>query len=438
MIYSDFYYNSQKKITIVLVAMAALSLTAFSMFFFGSQAQPSRADKKQVKRHEVINLSSSQAGILWESEQAETGWIMYGKSEQDLKALAYDERDVETARKKIRFHFVQLKNLDRDTVYHYRIVSDNQVVSAQGGGTFTFRTSQHIPTSASVKPAYGKIVQANGAPSVNAIVLYYYPNAIPLAALTKTTGEWLLPLQFLLKKQTQDLVSIDENAKVRIEVIAEDVSSTVISAPLKKTNPLSQTIVVGKNYEIADDDTNVLSASISRAVTPAPSSIDIIFPKESAMVPAVKPLLKGTALAGHDVALSINSKPPVATTVTADKNGLWKYELARAIAAGSYKLTVTTENDKGKKVTLTRNFGIAKSGEQVLGDATGSALLTPTVVAMATATPTIASSSALTGLPNTNISVSPTILPDAGFSPSPVMFVSLALIILGAGFLIVF
>jgi hypothetical protein len=64
---------------------------------------------------------------------------------------------------------------------------------------------------------------------------------------------------------------------------------------------------------------------------------------------------------------------------------------SESIAPGKYTLTIETKNEARAKVTLKRNFVIAKNGEQVLGVATEEAKkITPTLVSPTIYSPTSA------------------------------------------------
>lgn len=433
MTYSDLYLRRRTPFSLVLVAMAILSVLSFSLSFFGSGSLPARATKKAVKRHEVVNISSTSVGIFWQSEKKEVGWVVYGDSNSEVKTILLDERDGVNKKTSSINHYVLINNLAANTEYFYKIVTNNETITNPNGNAFKFRTLRQTNTTTSLKPAYGKVVLPNGQPAQEAFVLYHYEGSFPLLTLTKTTGEWLVPLQYVVNKHSGDMATINDSSMVKIEILTDDESS-VVTAPVKKTNPLSQTLILGKQYSFTSDEQEVLPASTTRT-RDGLSSVDIIFPREGAIVPAVKPLLKGVAPVGKQVTLALNTKPPYHDTLTVDSRGEWKIELPLRVLPGTYVLTVTTQDEKNKPVTLKRTFSIAKSGEQVLGDATGTGKLTQTP------TPTMTVYATATGLPGTgetNITPTPSELLKGGITEDFLFFASFAFILLGAGVLIVF
>lgn len=430
--YSNIYFRSKSRVPVVLVFLAGVSMFSFFLFFFGTNSQPTRATKKNLKQHEIVNLSPSEAGIFWETEKKEVGWVVYGERENTITSLALDERDSENKRFSSIYHYIPLKNLLKDKTYYYKIVSDREVVSDKNGKVFQLHTLRNIPSGTALRPAYGKILQANGQPADNVLVLYIQSGFVPLLALTKTTGEWLIPLQYMVNKATNEPLLLLENSVVRLEVLTDDAKPTTITAPIKRTNPLPQSIIEGQSYELKNEE-GVLGTVATASSIVNLKEIDIIFPREGAVVPATRPLLKGVALPGHEVTISLDAKPAYATKILADKNGEWRLDLSLQLPAGSYKLSATTDNASARKITVSRKFSVGKSGEQVLAEATKSATVAP-----ATPTPTLLPTATPASLPNTGFTPTPSVLANTGFASDFLFYASFAFIILGTGFLIVF
>lgn len=429
--YSDIYVKQKSKFSSVLAVLAGVSILGFSLFFFGFNSVSTRASKKVIKRHEVVNLSTNQAGIFWQTEKKEIGWVVYGDNKDKVETMALDERDADNSKRSSYNHYVLLRNLDGDRVYYYKIVGNNEVATAAAGEPFSFRTAKTLGSATSIKPAYGKIAGPNGQPVENAFVFLYYPEGSPLLSISKSTGEWLIPLQNIVSILNGRTILVDELAQVKIEVAADDMPATTIMIPVKNTNPFAQTIIMGREYIIPKENEGVLGEKTVKEKALSP--IDIVFPRENAVIPAVRPLLKGVALPGKKITLSINSQPAFQKELIVDSEGLWRTDIPFAVSPGSYTLIAETVDAKEKRVVVKRNFTVPKNGEQVLGEATGSASLTPI--------PTYASTTQIT--PTIPIATPTTMLqtptpPVSGFDSKILMYVSGALILMGAGFLIVF
>lgn len=449
MAYSDIYFKPKQSRFLFILAAVVLTVFGIFMYFSRLNSVPLKAVGKSLKRHEVVNATPHQVGIFWVSDVKEPGWIVYGSTKDNLPLVAIDERDVGEKKSSFSLHYVLLKGLDENKTYYYKIVSGKNVIVSLTQQPFSFKTPQTANISSTIKPAYGKITLANGDPAQNAFVFYYYKNAIPFLSLTKLTGEWLIPLQYAVNKNTSEMMPIKDDEKIKIEVISESESTATIDALVSKTNPLPQTIIIGKNYKFLQSD-NVLPAATKRVIEGKEYPVTIIFPKEKAFIPGSRPLLKGQGVPGKQVKIQINSQPGYISRITTDDKGEWKVEVPVSLSAGTYTMTVTTEDKSGEAVTLTRKFTIAKSGEQVLGIASPSATIIPSV--SPTLSPTASPSATIA------VSLSPTITfplftatpvstitgrlvvsgTPPGFNGSPVVFGSIGLIIIGVGMMLVF
>lgn len=424
---------SDRKIPVPVTIAIIVLIIFFLARFFTTDPLPSSAAKKSVKNLSLVNASHSQVGIFWQTDSAETGWVIYGLSEKDLKSTASDERDVQNKKNLLVNHYATLKNLQPNTSYFYKIVSDSQVVAAKDGAAFSFKTPSTLTSVSKHNPAYGKIIMDNGLPVENAIVMLSVDKAFSLVALTKTTGEWLIPLNTILNKETMQIRSVGSNEKITVEVLTEDKKTTRIVTNLGNSSPLPQTIILGKNYNFLGGDDVLAVTDNTRSNL---KKIEILFPKEGAVIPGNKPLIKGVAIPGNDVEAIILQKNGLSYRTKADKNGLWSIVIRENLAAGPYTLQIRTKSTNGKEVLFVRKFTIAKSGEQVLAAATPEATLTlatsPTEIPTTFPSPTVIF---FTPVSTQSSTVSP---PVSGIDIVPFGVASASLIILGLGIILAF
>ena len=81
MIYSDFYVPRENKLPTVIGFLFIFFISViFSRFFLGL-AGSSKASLKVAKRVEIVNLSPTQTSIFWQTDQKESGWVLYGEAE---------------------------------------------------------------------------------------------------------------------------------------------------------------------------------------------------------------------------------------------------------------------------------------------------------------------------------------------------------------------
>lgn len=413
--YTDIYSRKDVQIPTWLSFIVVLFVVVFiSVVFFRSEPPSSKASKNVVKRIELTNLSSSQVAIFWQTEQSEPGWVVFGENEKNLNRLALDERDFQGNKIPRRMHYVALKNLNPATKYYFKLTNEKEIFADPEGRSFTFSTLSRSSRVSNLKPAYGKITDASGSPLDNIVVLLSIKDAQLLSTLSKTSGEWLIPLNYILDKKTKSLKTVAREESIRLDFYSESGERSTVQTNSLNLSPLPETITLGKDYNL-DAKQEILSVTDNKSV-----AIEILFPKENAVIPGTSPLIRGKGIPGREVTIAVSDeKKDVSAKAKIGGNGLWSVTLANPLSAGKHTLTVKTNDADGKEKTLSRNFSIAKSGEQVLGEATGAATVS--------ATPTASASPLLTETPSPPVS---------GGNLSYLTFSSLVLITMGLWLLV--
>jgi len=421
MSYSDLFL---KKNNIRIPTIALLGIVILIGFFmtklFASKPITSRASKKTLRTIDVVNLSYNQATIYWQTDKKETSWLIYGDSEKKQDTVAFDERDTGEKKGEYFNHYVILKNLKQNHPYYFKIISDNQLITDQNNKAFKFETTGNISASTNMSPAYGKVLTASGSPLTSGAVILSFKDSMPLFSLVKLSGEWMIPLNSLLDRNTKKIKSLENKDVGLIEIYSEDGEKTSIEITAENLSPVPQSVVIGKNYSFLSKE-NVLGTTDQS--TSKSNEISITFPKDGSIIASAKPLIKGLAIAGNEVVVFLKSRLNYSFRVKADKDDVWKVDLTENLPAEKYTMEMITKNQKGAEVKLTRSFTVGKSGEQVMGEATPEATIeTPTpqpteIVASSTPVPTIKK---------------------AGFDPLPLSIASGSLIIIGLGVILAF
>lgn len=432
MTYSKYFLPQTKRIPLALTVAVIIVLLMLLARGLAPDSLKLKAGKKSLKNLQIMQLSHNQAAVFWQTEIPEIGWIIYGSDEKNLKQTALDERDFAKKRSGYKNHLVWLKNLNSNTRYFYKIVAANQLVEKAPGSAFSFLTPADLRISSSLDPAYGKIISDNGLGVLQAIVILKFKNAFPSVTLTKTTGEWLIPLTYLIDMSTLKQVSIAPTDRATILVLNESDKRSKIEATYDNINPLPQTVILGKNYNFVKNGEILAAKSDGEKVNLKP---DILFPKEGAVIPGGKPLIKGTALPQNRVKINIDGKEGQTFEISTDKDGIWNLLLDNNLSIGNHRLEVEIRDESGKLVKLVRLFTIAKSGEQVLGEATpeGSPTLTPTEISETPTVLTPTKPPIITSYP----SLTPT-PPTSGGNIIPFSAASASLVIIGLGILLAF
>jgi len=437
MSYGNLYEKKPIRIPSVLGVVMVAAVSFLVMNFFLTDPQSTKAVKKNIILLDVANISSSKSNIVWRTSEQELGVVIYGVSEKKLSNIAIDERDSTNARQKYFNHSVSLNNLLPNTEYFYSITNEKELFSINDSTAFKFKTAPIDNRINSLKPAYGTVISSTGAPEPNALIILRHEGSVPLSTISKSSGEWLMPLNGLLASDTLALSTPALSSKVTIQLYDEKGNTSSLTAPIQLSSPISDSIRMGENYSLPEDSavlgTSTLVGNSSSSNNNLKSkSFSVIYPISDSVLPIGNPLIKGMGLPLTTVTISVrsldNNTATISKQTTVDSKGEWKITLSQPLSAGIYRLVV--KSSQATEAAVTREFTVTKSGERVLGEATGSADLSPT--STPSATPSAAP--VITAEPT---EITPT-LPATGGSISYLMYSSAALIVLGLGLMFVF
>lgn len=428
MSYSKLFYPRTPQIPTILSLVIILAVVLFLAKLFSTQPPASSAKGEVLRQMMVANVAVNQVSIYWQSPQKSIDWVVYGEKSDDLRIIALDDRDIPDSKAPRVNHLVTLKDLKDNSTYFFKIVSNKILVGDLQNKPFIFKTSSAVNGSSNLKPAYGAVVAQNGTALENAAVIITDPGAYPLVALTKSSGDWLVPLNNIVDTVSTKPKLVTPSEKMKIEIYDEEGTKSTIDAVVSVMSPIPQTIIMGKDYSFTGQ-TNVLSATAENSSVREAKrkTTEILFPKEGAVIPGLRPLIKGTAAPDTEVVVIINSTKSYSYRTKTDKDGVWRVEITDNLPAGDHTITMMTKDSSGQPMTIVRSFSIAKSGEQVLGSAT------PEGAPVATVSPTLGIYP--TSSSTTSALVSP---PVTGPNPLPYILGSGSLIILGLGLLLAF
>ena len=439
MIYSDFYVRKENKLPTIIGFLFVLLITViFSRFFLGL-AGSSKASLKVAKRVEVVNLSPTQVSLFWQTDKKESGWVLYGEAENKENKIILDEKDLNNiGEKKGKYitHLATLKELIPGKKYFFKIVTDNnEIIIQPNGKSFSFITPpNNINNTQNISPAFGKVLQSNSIdPLINSYIILSVKNGYPLLTQIKSEGDgsWLIPLNQIYSKDSQNILTLSDKDKIIIEVITSDGEGLTITTVKSKISPLPQTIVFGidRNFSFVEED-NVLSAFTNSSSTTVNDKTEILYPKEGSLIPGNIPLIKGITTPSTKLEITVNSKKTYSSVATSDNEGNWSYLLPEDLELGPHTIIVKTKDKEGREILVTRKFTIiAQQGNEgrVLGTASGEATIVPTSGVYNSPIPTISSYITMTPTP-----------PVSGSNFFGTIFSSLSLIIIGGGILLAF
>ena len=443
MSYSAFYVKKSRKFLYFLAAASFVSLFMGTIFFVKQQGIQNGWQKTGgIDKLYVVNRSSHGFEVIWSTVNSvkENQWVEVGKEKgaYPIKSTQENGGDV--------FH-AKITGLQADSTYYFRVRIGTKTYllpSLISDTVHTPKEAKQLPIS----PAYGKVVLPSEKPYANGVLIYEIDGYYPLAVATKATGEWLLPLTGLIEKKNNTITYVSDSTSVSLKLFSypEGITRTVVG----QTRPLRRAIVAGVSLNLAqtvqsktESVLGVSSQNIPSVQEQQSNKPIIIYPKEGALIPGNTPLIRGTASIGADVVVFIQatSAKQYSYRTKANEKGEWLVQYPLVLDPGKYIIVATIENGVSSAITLKRTFSIIKSGEQVLGIATGSPTLMPTAPVPTYANPTSS--------PNPTAFISPINLTPTHFMPtntppvsgggmSPFLFGALFCIVIGAGLVLAF
>jgi len=393
MLYSRFYFKKKTKVHSFLYFLALILLFFSFLVYVVKLPKQTTILQKKLLSFKIVNLGSQQAGIYWETTDKENTWLNLFSKDTKAKQKFFEETDGNDKNNLKKQHYILLSHLKPNSIYTVSIESDKGVYLDLQNKEYVFRTPASISRPVFTNPLYGKLMQSNGEPSVGSNVLISIDSSYPLFTITKNSGEWLIPLSSLVSKTTGEYFDVDNEMKIDV-LFFDSEKKTSITTSLKQFFLLSQSITLGNKYDLSETE-NVLSAtSVRSSSDDILKTISILYPRENALIPAQKPLIKGKGIVGADIYAYINSKPQYSFRTKVDSEGFWMISPQEPLQPGNYVLSLNTKDENGNRVNLMRHFIISKNGEQVLGTATAEPTLItpsphPTVISPTSITPTV-------------------------------------------------
>ncbi|MCL5432412.1 MAG: Ig-like domain-containing protein [Patescibacteria group bacterium] len=312
-------------IGVALTTRAAGSLTNL---FSSASGQKMAADVG------VANFNNSGATIYWTTDTPTTGTVSFGKTSALEQGLVVDDRAGQYLT-----HFVRLTGLAPATKYFYKISDDVTVRDF---------TTLAGPLSGTADPIYGQVTDASGGPLAGAIAVWTGPASDPLAALSKSDGNYVLPV--VAPAGSAETVTLLGGAGV----------SATITCQVGMDRPLP-TVAMGDSLDCQKKTTTTSPGFKTPAAPASPSptagsaqlNID-----NGQTFDTFQPVISGKAGPNQVVNIMIHSDTPYSATVVAGPDGSWSWTPPANLSAGQHTVTITITNPDGTTQTVTRTFTV--------------------------------------------------------------------------------
>ena len=441
MTYSKLYLKKSQKTLLFLGALSVVSLFV-GVFIFVLQLGKQNGWQKstEIDMISIVNRSPHGFEVIWNTKipLKEEQWVEVGTKKGTYPTISKSENnaDVQSA---------VISGLKPDTTYYFRVRVGTKTYILPSLVAETVHTPKEVKEKP-ISPAYGKVLLPSTRPYSNGFLIYEIDGYYPLAVITKETGEWLLPLTGLIEKKSNSITSVADSNFVSIKLFSFPEGN--VRTTVGQTHPLKQAITAGTTVRLAQTTKgkgeSVLGTTSQNSSSEVLNPPSITYPKENSLIPGNTPLIRGTGPVGKDVIILIQaSTKQYSYRTKTDETGSWLVQYPLVLDPGKYTIVATIKNENGLSTILKRRFSIIKSGEQVLGVASGTPTLIPTSPIAPTSVPTYIPTVAPTNgtYPTTVLPtlLAPTVTPPVtGGGMSGFLFGALFCIVIGAGLVLAF
>ncbi len=392
---------------ILLVIVLVGVMGAVTSVFQNSTA--TRASSSTVPKQPMItNIKPTAMTVVWQTDTPTTGQLMLTNA-AGVKLVSFDDRDKTGVLGQYLIHSATVTGLTAQTDYDITILSAGKRYPLSSPISPVRTPLVIFETPEPHDPAYGSVVDTGGLPVTDAVVFLTIDGSQPVSTTTTKNGSWVIPLTTL---RTNDLAApmSFQTAKTASFTVISPGTQTTATAFVTSLSPVPVIVTGGTNDFTREQskkaetiaNTPTLQPTVMPTVTPATSQAPnptqkdaavlgasttkivqnrkIIFtaPPRGAHLTSVRPNIAGTGIPGKALTLTIGRTNPEIISLTFDLQGKFTYTPKNALPAGQTSVTMTTKDEKDKRVAVTQLFSIFKSGTQVLGDATASATIEPT------------------------------------------------------------
>lgn len=423
------------KIPTIIGLLLVICVVGVVIFFTEANLRsPSGASESispaQVK---ITNVSDSTFTISWVTQAKTTGTVLVSSAGKSNK-IYYDQRDSGGKLGSYVTHMVTVRDANALTQYSMKILSNGRQFQDEDK-PFEIKTPSSLPINTNgLEPAYGTILTPEGTPAEGALVYLTIDGGQELSSIAKSNGLWLIPLNLARTADLTSLLPILERMDETIRVTHQAGEITATTDSLNDSPVPEMTIGQTYNFRRQNAKTTTNNALALR-VTPTagavlgtskgPYALTLTAPGQNAALPTNLPLFSGTGIPDKFVALAIGITKPISGSTKVKPDGTWSFTPPKPLAPGKQSVTITSVDSAGKTVAITRSFEIFKSGTQVLGDATPSATLTPSM------TPTPTGVSTISATPAEESTLSGEEIPTSGYELPTIL-----LIVIGLGLLV--
>lgn len=415
-----------------LLGMAVLTIGLISGIVFIRTSNtnsflPRASPQTTPQNIKITNVTDTSFSVSFVTDSSAMGFVKYGTSGNNLSQTATDDRDQGGGQTNLYHnHHITVRSLKANTTYYFRLGTGTRELYDNNGSPYTITTAQAI--SAQSRTIYGQVVTQTGSPAGGALVYVNSDNLAPISTVVQSSGSWVISLAQARTTDLRNAATLGSDTVLNLLVLSPtDSATSVVTTKIAMSQPVPQ-ITIGQNADFTSvaTPTPFTGATPLPTDTPAPATLqskftsillapptestpsptlNITYPtKDGDLVTSDTPELRGTAIPGNKITLTLKGKSTQTTTQTVDPSGVWTWTPITKLAKNSYTLTLASGTGSNKQ-TVVRTFNVDTTQAGIIPSLTASdsgtlatpvPTATPTATIAATATPTATKSAKVT------------------------------------------
>lgn len=300
-------------------------------------------------------------------------------------AVSVSGQTMENPKGKSKIHYFEINSLEESKVYIFKIISDGKTYTTDN---YNFKTAQkpigQIPNS---NLAWGRVYKPDKTVAPQAIVYFTITGASPLSALVTSSGDWNIALSTSFNESLTDYFSNPSNTEENIIVIDDTQTQTQIVGNTNHNNPVPDIIIGQNNFSapspaIELPQTNLLENSYDSSDSQS-ALLTISNPEDNETLSTKRPDFFGTAKAGSNLKIKIESPIAINGSTETKTDGSWNWSPPKDISPGEHTITVTDEDNN----VISKKF-IVLAAESNTSFTASASSTTPTIIPTNTPVPT--------------------------------------------------
>lgn len=206
--------------------LLGLSVIAFGIFggvFLNLREQTiiSKASPDVTPKNITLsNIGDDSVTISWQTSTPVASFVKFGQANSDERVIL-DDRDTKNPQP-YTIHYVTIKNLLPKTTYQYKVVS-NKIQS----DILKFTTAVPLSAQTGFQPIIGSVLD-NNTPVEEAIIYLSIADSVIQSALTKTEGNFLIPISQIRKADLSDTYPLTEDTIAKLTILSEKGEATLL------------------------------------------------------------------------------------------------------------------------------------------------------------------------------------------------------------------